>query len=206
MRTHGWGGSVPVDDAEATARILAAARSAIDEHGVSTTISDVARTLGVTRQTVYRYFPSTEALLQATAFDAVGDFLERIAARIKGIREPDAAVVDGIGAVLDELPDDRYVGLLFSADSMSLFAVGEVTSEAGRGFARSIIERMDVDWTARGYSSADTDVIAEIVVRTLQSMVLDHGDGRSPAQRRAFLDAWVGAAIRALPATVGVPR
>ena len=109
MRTHGWAGSVPIDDAEATARILAAARSAIDEHGVATTISDVARTLGVTRQTVYRYFPSTEALLRATALDAVGAFLERIALRVSGIREPDAAVVEGIDVVLQELPDDRYI-------------------------------------------------------------------------------------------------
>ena len=206
MRTHGWAGSVPVDDAEATARILAAARSAIDEHGVSTTISDVARTLGVTRQTVYRYFPSTEALLQATAFDAVGDFLERIAVRVKGIGEPDASVVEGIDVVLEELPNDRYVGVLFSADNMSMFAVGEVTSEVGRGFARSMVDRMDVDWAARGYGPAELDVIVEIVLRTLQSMVIDHGAERSQVRRRAFLDAWVGAAVRALPSRAELPR
>lgn len=205
MRTHGWAGSVPVDDAEATARILAAARSAIDEHGVATTISDVARTLGVTRQTVYRYFPSTEALLRATALDAVGAFLERIALRVSGICEPDAAVVEGIDVVLQELPDDRYVGLLFAADNVSLFAVEGVTSEAGQAFARSMVERMDVDWAARGYGPAEMDIIVEIVLRTLQSMMIDHSTTRSGAQRRAFLDAWAGAAIRALPTGAAVP-
>ncbi|WP_244438602.1 helix-turn-helix domain-containing protein, partial [Mycolicibacterium septicum] len=63
MRTHGWAGSTPATDEEAIARILAAAGKAIDERGADFSIADVARTLGVTRQTVYRYFPSTDALL-----------------------------------------------------------------------------------------------------------------------------------------------
>ena len=54
MRTHGWAGSTPASDGEAVARILAAARKAIDARGADISIADVARTLGVTRQTVYR--------------------------------------------------------------------------------------------------------------------------------------------------------
>ena len=107
--------------------------------------------------------------------------------------------------VLQELPDDRYVGLLFAADNVSLFAVEGVTSEAGQAFARSMVERMDVDWAARGYGPAEMDIIVEIVLRTLQSMMIDHSTARSGAQRRAFLDAWAGAAIRALPTGAAVP-
>ncbi len=63
MRTHGWSGATPADDDEAIARILDAARRRIDRSGKDFGISDVAKDVGVTRQTVYRYFPSTEALL-----------------------------------------------------------------------------------------------------------------------------------------------
>ena len=56
MRTHGWGGEPPRDDAEARRRILDATRECIDKYGASVGIADVARSLGVTRPTVYRYY------------------------------------------------------------------------------------------------------------------------------------------------------
>ncbi|WP_124711507.1 TetR/AcrR family transcriptional regulator [Gordonia insulae] len=207
MRTHGWGGRVPVNDEEAVARILAAARETIDREGAGTGLADVARTLGVTRQTVYRYFGSTEELLAATAFDAVGALLDRIETRLRGITEPDTAVVEGLVVCLAELAEDEYVGLLLRADRLSVPVVGEITSEAGRQFARSMVDRMDVDWVGAGYRFAEIEDIVEIVLRTLQSMILDPGEPlRSADELRVFLDRWVGAAIRALPSRVSAAR
>lgn len=200
MRTHGWGGRVPVNDDEAVARILEATRACIDERGAATGLADVARALGVTRQTVYRYFAGTEALLTATAVDAVGAFLERLATRLDGIAEPDRAVVIGVMSVLDELSKDRYVGLLLSGENLSLPVVGGFTSDVGRDFARTMVDRLDVDWTGRGYDAAAVDRVVEMVLRTLQSMVLDPGAYESSQQRAEFVDAWLGAAVRALSA------
>lgn len=200
MRTHGWGGNVPVNDEDAVARILAAARETIDRGGPGTGLADVARTLGVTRQTVYRYFRSTDELLSATAIDAVGALLGRIEERLRGITAPDEAVVEGLAVCLAELGDDRYVGLLLRADRLSVPVVGEITSEMARQFARSMVDRMDVDWVGAGYRFAEIEDIIEIVLRTLQSMVLDPGQPpRSDIELRAFLDRWVGAAVRGLP-------
>ncbi|MGC5257398.1 TetR/AcrR family transcriptional regulator [Gordonia sp. DT218] len=204
MRTHGWGGRVPRNDDEATARILAATRTIIDGRGASTSIADVARELDVTRQTVYRYFASTEELLSATALDAVGALLDRMTERLRGITAADDAVVEGVAGVLEELRDDDYVGLLFRADRLSVPVVGEITSEIGRVFARSMVDRMDVDWAGSGYTDRELDVVVEIVLRTLQSMVIDPGSPpRSAAALREFLDAWMGASIRGL---VAAPR
>ncbi|MXP19917.1 TetR family transcriptional regulator [Gordonia sp. HNM0687] len=198
MRTHGWGGRVPVNDDEARARILEATRTTIDRRGTSTGLADVARELGVTRQTVYRYYAGIDELLAATAVQAVDALLERIAVRLRGIEQPDVAVVEGLVAVRDELRDDDYVGLLLRADRVSAPVVGEFTSELGRTFARSIIDRMDVDWTACGYTDDDLGTLIEILLRTLQSMVLDPSD-RDGDDMRRFLDAWAGAAVRAMP-------
>ena len=74
MRTHGWSGSAPATDEEAIARILDAAGKAVDERGADFSIADVARVLGVTRQTVHRYFPSADALLVAAALTPPNDF------------------------------------------------------------------------------------------------------------------------------------
>ncbi|OPX13750.1 TetR family transcriptional regulator [Gordonia sp. i37] len=202
MRTHGWAGAVPATDEEAVARILATTREVIDEQGEATRLTDVARRLGVTRQTVYRYFPSTEALLSATAVDAVGAFLDRIAGRLAGLTEPDVAVVEGVSAVLEALADDRYMGILLLPGHQSLPVIGQITSENARVFARSMIERMDVDWTARGYGDQEIEILVEIVLRTLQSLIIDPGHAHSAPDRREFLDCWLGSAIRALPSGI----
>ena len=112
MRTHGWSGSAPATDDEAVARILAAAGNAIDERGADVSIADVARTLGVTRQTVYRYFPSTDALLVAAAVHAADDFLDRLAEHLHGITDPVSAVTEAIATALEWLPKDKHIGLL----------------------------------------------------------------------------------------------
>ncbi|WLP93142.1 TetR/AcrR family transcriptional regulator [Gordonia sp. NB41Y] len=206
MRTHGWSGRVPATDAEAVARILAATREVIDERGAATKLSDVARVLGVTRQTVYRYFPSTEALLAATAAEAVGTYLDGISARFAGIAEPDAAVIAGVCAVLETVTDDPYLGILMSPGHQTLPAIGGITSDGARVFARAMVERMDVDWAARGYGEPELGLVVEFILRTLQSFILDPGGSSSVAGRRELLDAWLGAAIRALPARTAVGR
>ncbi|GAB10068.1 putative TetR family transcriptional regulator [Gordonia araii NBRC 100433] len=195
MRTHGWGGHPPGDDEEAVARILAATREVIDEKGASTSLADVARQLGVTRQTVYRYFPSTGDLLAATAMGAVGGLLDRIAATLRGFTRPDEAVVAGLVAVMDGLAADDYVGLVLRGDQLSLPVVGDFTSEVGREFARSMMGRMAVDWPSWGLKEPQLADISEIILRTLQSLVLDDGE-RDPTALAEFLDRWVGAAIR----------
>lgn len=202
MRTHGWGGNPPRDDDEAVARILAATRESIDVRGSSTGLADVARALGVTRQTIYRYFSGTEELLLATALGAVGELLDRMTARLEGIDEPDRAVVEGIVAVCGDLAQDDYVGLVLRGDHLSLGVIGGFTSDVGRQFARSMTERFTFDWAELGYDDDDLDDVSEIILRTLQTLVLDDpaGSTRSEDELRRFLDRWVGAAVREIPA------
>ena len=57
--------------------------------------------------------------------------------------------------MLEALADDRYMGILLLPGHQSLPVIGQITSENARVFARSMIERMDVDWTARGYGDQD---------------------------------------------------
>ncbi|GAB16705.1 putative TetR family transcriptional regulator [Gordonia effusa NBRC 100432] len=196
MRTHGWGGDVPINDDEAVARILAATRACIDRNGKSTSLADVARELQVTRPTVYRYFKGTEELLQATAMDAVGDLLGRVSVKLAGITEPDVAVVDGLLVVLDELTAESYVGLVLDVDHLNMSRLGELTSDVAYGFARSVVMQMDVDWAARGFADQDVDDVIEILLRALQSLIVDRARERPAEDLRRFLDRWVGAAIR----------
>ena len=194
MRTHGWSGSAPATDDEAVARILAAAGKAIDERGADFSIADVARTLGVTRQTVYRYFPSTDALLVAAAVHAASDFLERLAAHLQGITDPAEAVTEAIATALEWLPKDKHIGLLVVPGRADAHTES-VTSDVALQFANAMLRRFDVDWAARGFTDADLDELAEHLLRIIQSFVIDPGrPPRTGEDLRAYLRRWVGGA------------
>ncbi|MEV0467951.1 TetR/AcrR family transcriptional regulator [Nocardia tengchongensis] len=195
MRTHGWAGAAPADDAEAVERIVAAARRAIDRSGDEFSIAEVARDLGVTRQTVYRYFPSAETLLTATAIAQTEHFLDVLAERLGGIRDPATAVVEGLAYTLERLPDEKYLGLLLRPGRASAFSAG-VTSDTARSLGRSILERFSVDWAAAGLSGDALDELVEHMLRIVQSFVIDPGrPPRRGAELRDYLSKWVAPAL-----------
>ncbi|OBB48273.1 TetR/AcrR family transcriptional regulator [Mycobacterium sp. 852002-51961_SCH5331710] len=197
MRTHGWSGSAPSTDEEAVARILDAAGKAIDARGAEFSITDVARTLGVTRQTVYRYFPSTDALLQASAQRAATGFLDRLADHLQGLSDPQEAVAEGIATALEWLPRDKHIGLLLMPARASAFSQ-TVTSDIALEFANSMLRRFDVDWSALGFTDDDLDELAEHLLRIIQSFIIDPGrPPRHGAELRDYLRRWVGASVAA---------
>jgi AcrR family transcriptional regulator len=199
VRTHGWSGSTPATDEEAIARILEAAGKAIDAKGADFSITDVARTLGVTRQTVYRYFPSTETLLVAAAVHAATDFLDRMAAHLQGITEPQQAVAEGIATALEWLPKDKHIGLLIVPGRADAHTES-VTSDVAVQFANSMLRRFDVDWAGLGFSDADLDELAEHLLRIIQSFVVDPGrPPRQGVELRDYLKRWVGSAVIPAP-------
>ncbi|MGA5545574.1 TetR/AcrR family transcriptional regulator [Mycobacterium sp. NPDC051198] len=195
MRTHGWSGSAPASDEEAIARILVAAGNAIDERGADFSIADVARTLGVTRQTVYRYFPSTDALLVASAVQAASAFQHRVAAHVEGTTDPAEAVTEAIAVALEWLPEDKHIGLLVAPGRATVHTEG-VTSDVAVDFARTMMRMLDVDWAAIGYTDADLDELAEHLLRIIQSFVIDPGrPPRTGEALRSYLRRWVGSAV-----------
>lgn len=195
MRTHGWSGSAPATDDEAVARILVAAGKAIDQRGADFSIADVARALGVTRQTIYRYFPSTDALLVAAAVHAADGFLDRLAEHLRGITGPVDAVTEAIATALEWLPKDKHIGLLV-APGLATAHTESVTSDVALQFANSMLRRFDVDWSELGFTDADLDELAEHLLRIIQSFVIDPGrPPRTGVELRAYLRRWIGRAL-----------
>lgn len=196
MRRHGWSGDIPADDDEAIARILTATRAAIDARG-TVSVSEVAATLGVTRQTIYRYFPTHEALLGATALASVDRFLDRLAAHLGSITDPTEAVVEGIAYTFEQLAHDKYLSLVFQPGKASAFTAG-VTSDQAISFGRTILQRFDVDWAAAGFAERRLDELVEIMLRMLQSLIVDPGrPPRTGPQLRRFLADWIAPSVRA---------
>ncbi|OCB54707.1 TetR family transcriptional regulator [Mycobacterium malmoense] len=199
MRRHGWAGALPSSDEEAIGRIIAAASRAIDQSGPDIKISDIARDLGVTRQTVYRYFPSADALLVATALSEVGSALDRLAAHLEPIDDPAEAVVEGIAYTLELLPQDKYLGLLLTSEKAASYSAS-VTSDVALALGRSIVDRFNVDWNTVGITEDRRDGLVEFMLRVLQSFIVDPGrPPRAGAELRDYLRQWVAPAITHFP-------
>lgn len=198
MRRHGWQGDLPDSDEEAIRRILDATRACIDRDGDDIGVAVVARELGVTRQTVYRYFRTTEALLTATAIDAAATFLTRLEAHLaKQKGTPADLVVEGVAFTLEQLPDEPYMGLLLSPGRIGIFG-RDFTSPAAVALGRSMIDRFPIDWRAHGFDTDDLDDLVEHMLRMTQSFVIAPG---TPPRRgedlRSYLQRWLAPAVRA---------
>jgi AcrR family transcriptional regulator len=193
--SRGWGGDPPRNDDEARARIIEAAIRCIELHGPhKTRLSDVATELGVTRQTVYRLYPSTDDLLFAVGMAASDSFLDRLAAQVAELSDPADIVVEGIAYTFEHVPNERFLGLLLTTGRSEAF-LKRVTSPEAMAFGRSMLDRLQVDWAALGYDDGELDGLVEFGLRILQSLVLDPPVSRSPAELRTFLRRWVAPAV-----------
>ncbi|NYD55837.1 AcrR family transcriptional regulator [Nocardioides marinisabuli] len=196
MGHHGWKGDPPPTEALARARILEGARRCLERTGAAkTTLSDVAQEVGVTRQTVYRYFPGLADLLQAVAEAGAAAFVERMRAQVAAIPTPAEVVCEAIAFCVEELPREPHIAPLLDADDRALFGHG-VTSGTGVDLAGSFLRDLDIDWTLAGVADRELDELAELMLRLIGSL-LQHppGSPRSPDDVRRFVRRWLGPAL-----------
>jgi AcrR family transcriptional regulator len=159
-------------------------------------IADVARTLGVSRQTVYNYFPGTNTLIEAAANRSGMRFLDRLRDHLAGITDPVDALVESLAFTLEWLPDDKHVQLMLVHDFTK--ASTGVTSDIGIRFGHGLLAGLDVDWADLGIHDSDLDDLAEYTLRILQSFMIDPGrPERTGEVLRAYLRRWVAPVLQA---------
>lgn len=195
MRSRGWAGSTPSSDEDAISRILSAVDEEVAEHGTAIRIADVARRVGVTRQTVYRYFPNADALLIASAMRAVNGFIDQVADHVSGLNDPVTAVVESVSFGVENLTGDPQLERLLTRRDEGE-AVTSLTSDTAITFCLSVFHRFDVDWKLHGFDTTELAQLAEMTLRTIQSLLTDPGQParEGPALRR-FVAQWLGPAI-----------
>lgn len=185
---------------EARVQILAAARSRLAEAG-STNISEVAGVLGVTRQTVYRYFPTSEHLVDAAALDAVAEMTERLGDHVRqhldrtGGDAGDAAV-EVVAFVYEHLRGDPALDRMVAPGRLTSTVAG-LTAPESIALGRELLSGFGLDWVALGLDDEAQRELVEHLLRTLQTLVLDPGNPpRTGDQVRAYLQRWLAPALR----------
>lgn len=195
MRSRGWAGVTPASDEEAIARILDAVDELVAEHGAALRLADVARRLGITRQTVYRYFPNADALLIASSMRTVDGFIDQVVEHVRGVTDPVSAVVESVSFGIENLLGDPQLESLLTLRQEGE-AVTSLTSDTAITFCLSVFHRFDVDWKAQGFDAAALRDLCEMTARTVQSLLTDP---RQPSQDagelRGFIARWLGPAV-----------
>lgn len=195
MRSRGWAGVTPASDEEAIARILDAVDEVVAEQGSAIRLADVARRLGVTRQTVYRYFPNADALLIASAMRAVNGFIDQAIDHVRGLNDPVAAVVEILSFAVERLTGDPQLESLLTRRPEGE-APTSLTSDTAITFCLGSFHRLDVDWKLHGFDTTTLTQLAEMALRTVQSLLTDPGQPpREGLALRRFIAQWLGPAI-----------
>jgi AcrR family transcriptional regulator len=186
---------MPASDEEAIARILDAVDEVVAEHGSALRLTDVARRLGVTRQTVYRYFPNADALLIASAMRSVNGFIDQVLDHVAGLIDPVTVVVEIISFAVESLAGDPQLESLLDRPSGGEAAT-TLTSDTAITFCLSALRRLDVDWELHGFDATALSQLAEMTLRTVQSLLTDPGQPpRKGVALRHFVARWLGPAI-----------
>jgi AcrR family transcriptional regulator len=195
MRSRGWAGLTPSSDEEAISRILTAVDEEVAARGSAIRLADVARRLGVTRQTVYRYFPNADALLIASAMRAVDGFIDQVVEHVRGLNDAVTAVVECVSFGVENLAGDPQLESLLTNRPEGQ-AVTSLTSDTAIAFCLSVFHRLDVDWELHGFDTDALGELAEMTLRTVQSLLTDPGQRqRDGIALRRFVARWLGPSI-----------
>ena len=197
MGHHGWQGNPPRTEDEARQRIIAATTSCVERLGsTKTTVSEVAAELGVTRQTVYRYYPSHAELLAAVAQAGLDDFVERMVTHLSTFDTPADVAIESIVYAVQAIPEEPNIGLLFQAGETETFSRGVISSMA-LSVGADILRRIPVDWSDIGVEDKELEGLAEILMRLFDSFLQYPGDPpKSADEVRALARRWLGPALR----------
>jgi AcrR family transcriptional regulator len=150
---------------------------------------------GVTRQTVYRYFPGKQALLVASAMRSADGFLDRMAAQLQGVTDPVVAITEGMAFAIEELVSDNQVAVVLNQRHRGGQKVS-IVFDTALAFGRSMLHRYDIDWEHYGFDEAGLDELNEFSLRVLHSYLADPGrPPRRGGDLRRYLTRWIGPAI-----------
>jgi AcrR family transcriptional regulator len=198
MGHHGWQGNPPGTEDEARRRIVDAATACIDRAGLAkTSLSDIAAEAGVTRQTVYRYFPRLADILSAVALARVEEFARRMERHLASFGSAADVAVESVVFGVRTVPDEPYLGLLLQAGEKDFFTVA-VTSPMSFALGARILRNVPVDWPAAGITTdKDLQGLAEILMRLFISFLqYPSTPALTDDELRTLVRRWIGPALR----------
>jgi AcrR family transcriptional regulator len=146
-------------------RLVAVARDAFTERGYEASLDDIARRAGVGPGTLYRHFPTREALLAAVYRGDVEDLAAQ-AASLAGTRPPREALEAWLRAQLDYIKYKRGLGAAVRTMLANDSATLDYCRDTLRGALAELLDAAQADGTVR------KDVVPAEVLRLVHGVGL----------------------------------
>jgi AcrR family transcriptional regulator len=186
-----WGRLVLEDAAEGTpTRILDAAMVRFSEQGItSTTMSQLAADVGISRVWLYRYFSNRDAVVAALLGREAKRFLDALVALI----DPSVPVTEGVCAAFEfsvvTLRGHELLQKVLTlepevAAPFITSGIGPMLHAAGVVIASHLEQGASME-------PSEATVVSDAILRLVMSIVVNNEtqvDFDDPAQRRAFID------------------
>jgi AcrR family transcriptional regulator len=196
-------GAEPTD--ETSDRILAAAIEQVEDFGVRRfTIDDVARRVGLSRVTIYRYFPKKDRLIEAVILHELRRFLRDIDRAVTPYETLEERLVEGFVFALTFLRRHRLLNRLLRTEPELILPALTVNASPILAAAREFISRYSRGEAERGglpLTDEDIEGTSEMLARAVLSFVLtpDSVLGlKTPAEIRRFAEHYLAPTLRAL--------
>jgi AcrR family transcriptional regulator len=161
----------PVGDT--ATRILDATLATMADHGIARlSLEDVARRAGLSRQTVYRYFPSKRELLDATVLREEQVFIANMVAAADRHKDLEPALRAALEAAMRTGQAHALLNRLLATEPHSIVTL--VTTDRGPvlSAARRALEEILAGWLPKA-PKARLTMAADAVARLLVSYVVN---------------------------------
>jgi AcrR family transcriptional regulator len=181
------------DTAEAGDAVLDAAASCYLRQGVGkTTAMDIARSVGISRATLYRRFGSHEAIFLAVLARESADMAAAAEVHLARIEDPSERVLEGMMFAISEIKCRPVHAAIFGGDSAAWAANQAIREEALRRIGEAGLRPVLASPLADGsLSEASMSDLVDWVLRVLISYAAVPGDGgRGPQEIRRQLADW----------------
>ncbi|NBH04853.1 TetR/AcrR family transcriptional regulator [Amycolatopsis sp. SID8362] len=200
---HALEADLPGD--ETSERIMGAALTQAEDFGLRRfTVDDVARRVGLSRVTIYRYFPKKDQLLNALILREMKRFLTKVDAVVEAQATPEEKLIEGLSFSLGYLRGHRLLNRLLRTEPELILP--QLTVQAGGLFAAArarIAAHFHAEIAAGRLSlpAEDIDGMAELLIRIVVSLVLTP-DTVLPVdddvQRRRLAELYLAPIVRSL--------
>lgn len=191
MKKPNWNGNPPRDNDHAREVILDAARALSESLGVKkVNIQNIANQLGVTRQTVYRHFASSDQLRTALAVEKGSNALEGVILHTQACTCFEDAVIESLIYLAKEIPKDHYLRSIFLGEDGKSANYSEAFAEDALQYSYQMLKAVhpepeiaDDKWLFE---------LAEHVQRILMSFILATSKRTATDnKKRIYLNKWL---------------
>jgi AcrR family transcriptional regulator len=156
-------------------RILEAARAELTEFGIRrTSLDDIAQSAGVGRATLFRRFPSRDALMAAVAAREARRAISAVDRQVASVDDPVEFLVTGALAAIREITGNDLLQRLLVTDRDLMLPLlsgkGAPILTMGSSYMAGQLERL----RAQGAELAgDPEVVSELLARLVLSLALN---------------------------------